>query len=91
MSLGRFYLVDAEDCGIAKVQGTPSRKMSFWVEKPLVTRTYTRVGNVWLTNRIESDSDLFIAGHSSLSIDYTYSSIQVDDNCPSQACSGATR
>jgi hypothetical protein len=85
-----FIWVDAEDFGIAKVQGTPSKKLSFWVVSALVTRTYTRVGNVWLTSRIESDSDLFIAGHSNLSIDYTYSSIQTEDNCPSQACSGAT-
>jgi hypothetical protein len=74
-----FIWVDAQDYGIAKVQGTPSKKLSFWVVKAQVTRTYTRVGNVWLTNRIESDSDLFIAGHSDLSIDYTYSSIQTDD------------
>ena len=74
-----FIWVDAQDYGIAKVQGAPSKKLSFWILKARVTRTYTRVGNVWLTNRIESDSDLFIAGHSNLSIEYTYSSIQTDD------------
>ena len=74
-----FIWIDAEDYGIAKVQGTPSKKLSFWVLKTEVTRTYTRVGNVWLTNRIESVSDIFIAGHSDLSIDYAYSSIQTDE------------
>jgi hypothetical protein len=74
-----FIWIDAEDYGIAKVQGTPSKKLSFWTLKTEVTRTYTRVGNVWLTNRIESVSDIFIAGNSSLSIEYTYSSLQTDE------------
>jgi hypothetical protein len=74
-----FIWVDAEDYGIAKVQGTPSKKLSFWTLKTEVTRTYTRVGNVWLTDRIESESDIFIAGRSNLSIDYTYSSLQTGE------------
>jgi hypothetical protein len=74
-----FIWIDAEDYGIAKVQGSPSKKLSFWTLKTEVTRTYTRVGNVWLTNRIESASDIFIAGNSNLSIEYTYSSLQTDD------------
>jgi hypothetical protein len=74
-----FIWIDAEDYGIAKIQGTPSKKLSFWILDTEVTRTYTRVGNVWLTNRIESVSDLLIAGHSDLSIEYTYSSIQTDE------------
>jgi hypothetical protein len=74
-----FIWVDRQDYGIAKVQGTPSKRLSFWVLKAQVTRTYVRVGNVWLTKRIESDSDLFIAGHSELSIDYTYDAIQMDN------------
>jgi hypothetical protein len=86
-----FIWVDAEDFGLARVQGTPSKKLSFWVVKALVTRTYIRVGNVWLTARIESDSDLFIAGHSSLSIEYTYSAIQTSDPCPGEVCSGIAR
>jgi hypothetical protein len=86
-----FIWVDAEDFGIAKVQGAPSRKISFWVEKARVTRIYARFGNVWLTDRIESESELFIAGRSDLSIEYTYSSIQKDDECPLIACSGAAK
>jgi hypothetical protein len=74
-----FIWVDAEDYGIAKVQGAPSRKPSFWTLRTQVTRTYARVGNVWMTKRIESESDIFVAGHSNLSIEYTYSSIQADE------------
>jgi hypothetical protein len=74
-----FIWIDAEDYGIAKVQGAPSKKLSFWTLKTEVTRTYTRVGNVWLTDRIESASDIFIAGHSDLSIEYSYTSIQTDE------------
>jgi hypothetical protein len=84
--LDGFIWVDAEDYGIAKVQGSPSKRLSFWVLKTRVTRTYVRMGNVWLTDRIESDSDLFIAGRSSLSIDYTYPTIETDDPCPTESC-----
>jgi hypothetical protein len=86
-----FIWVDTEDYGLAKIQGTPSKRISFWVLKTLITRTYTRVGNVWLTNRIESDSDLFVAGPSNLSIDYTYSALQTEDNCRSEGCRGSAR
>jgi hypothetical protein len=86
-----FIWVDAQDYGIAKVQGVPSKRLSVWMLTAQVTRTYSRFGNVWLTSRIESDSDLLIAGHSDLSIDYTYSSIQTDDNCGIEGCSGAAR
>jgi hypothetical protein len=73
-----FVWIDAEDYGIAKVQGSPSKRLSFWTLRTQVTRTYTRVGNVWLTDRIDSVSDLFIAGHSDLSIDYSYSNIKTE-------------
>lgn len=82
-----FIWVDAEDYGIAKVQGAPSKRLSLWMLSAQVTRTYSRVGNVWLTDRIESSSDLLIAGQSNLSIDYTYSTIQIDGECRIESCS----
>ncbi len=74
--LNGFIWVDAEDYGLAKVQGAPSKRLSFWTLKTEITRTYTRMGNVWLTSRIDSESDIVVAGRSSLSIEYTYSSLQ---------------
>src|SRR5262249_21002267 len=71
--LDGFIWVDAEDYGLAKVQGSPSKRLSFWTLKTEITRTYSRVGNVWLTSRIDSASDIVVAGRSSLSIEYTYS------------------
>ena len=84
-----FVWIDAEDYGITKVHGSPSKRPSFWTLRTQVTRTYARVGNVWLTNRIDSDSDLFIAGHSNLSIDYSYSNVQTDGQCRLAPCASA--
>jgi hypothetical protein len=44
------------------------------------------VGNVWLASRIDSDSDIMVAGKSNLSIEYTYSDLRTDEHCPVPGC-----
>ena len=73
-----FVWVDTEDYAIAKVQGSPSKRPSFWTLRTEVTRTYRRYGDVWMTDRIDSVSDLFVAGRSTLSIAYSYQNIEAD-------------
>ena len=73
-----FVWVDTEDYGIAKVQGSPSKRVSFWTLRTEVTRSYKRFGSVWMTERIDSVSDLLVAGRSTLSIAYSYQSIEAD-------------
>jgi len=68
--------IDAEDFAVARIQGSPSKRLNSWTLRTEVDRQYGRVGKYWLTKKIDSASDLFIAGHSTLSITSSYSDIQ---------------
>jgi hypothetical protein len=68
--------VDAENYGIARIQGSPSKRPSLWALKTEVDRRYKPIGDFWLTDRIDSISDLLMAGHSTLSIEYSYENVQ---------------
>jgi hypothetical protein len=70
--------IDAEDYAIVRVHGSPSKRPSFWTTRTEIDRRYKRTEGVWLTDRIESNSDIRIAGHSHLSIDYAYQRVKVD-------------
>jgi hypothetical protein len=64
--------IDAEDYAIVRLHGAPAKKPSFWTLKTEIDKRYRKVEGVWLTDRIDSTSDIFIAGHSTLSIEYAY-------------------
>ena len=68
--------VDAEDYAIVRIQGSPSKRVSFWTIRTEIIRQYRKVNCVWLTDRIESVSDIFIAGRSTFSITYDYQEVQ---------------
>jgi hypothetical protein len=68
--------VDAKNYGIARIHGSPSKRPSLWTLKTEVDRRYKPIGNFWLTDRIDSTSDLLVAGHSTLSIEYSYENVQ---------------
>jgi hypothetical protein len=68
--------IDAEDFAISRVHGAPAKRPSFWTRQTEIEKRYVRVDGVWLTEKIESSSDILIAGKSHLSIDYTYNSVQ---------------
>ena len=70
--------IDAEDFAVARIQGSPSKRVNFWTVKTEIDRQYERVGKYWLTKKIDSTSDLFIAGHSTLSISSSYSDVQAN-------------
>jgi hypothetical protein len=70
--------VDAEDWGIVRIQGSPAKRPSFWARQTQIDRRYKRIYGMWLDDRLESISDVFIAGRSSLKIQYSYESIQTD-------------
>ena len=80
--------IDAEDGGIVRIQGSPAKRPSFWTRHTEIDRRYKRVSGMWLNDRLESISDVFIAGRSSLTIEYTYESIQTDPHYGSAASSG---
>jgi hypothetical protein len=66
---GRIW-VDQEDFAIVRMEGRPAKNPSFWTRKVKFTRRYQKQGNFWLARSIESESDVLIAGKSSLKIEY---------------------
>ena len=70
--------IDAEDGGIVRIQGSPAKRPSFWARQTHIDRRFKRIEGMWLSDRLESVSDLLIAGRSSLKIQYSYESIQTD-------------
>jgi len=71
--------IDTGDWGIVRIQGSPAKRPSFWTRQTQIDRRYKRINGMWLTDRLESISDVLIAGRSSLTIQYSYESIQTDD------------
>jgi hypothetical protein len=68
--------VDCEDYSIVRIHGEPAKKPSFWTRKTEIDRTYRKIDGIWLPQRMDSSSDILIAGHSVLSIEYTYESVR---------------
>ena len=70
--------IDAEDAGIVRIQGSPAKRPSFWTRQTQIDRRYQRIDGMWLSDTMESTSDILIAGRSTLKIQCSYESIQVD-------------
>jgi negative regulator of sigma E activity len=68
--------VDAEDGAIIRMQGSPAKKPSFWTLSTQIERRYRRIDGIWLCEAMESTSNIFIAGKSSLKVDYNYLKVQ---------------
>ncbi len=66
---GRIW-VDQEEFAIARMEGVPAKNPSFWTRKVQITRRYWKYGPFWLPASTESESDILIAGKSSLHIAY---------------------
>jgi hypothetical protein len=70
--------IDAEDWGIVRIQGSPAKRPSFWARQTEIDRRYKRIEGMWLSDSLESTSDILIAGRSTLKIQYSYEAIQTD-------------
>jgi hypothetical protein len=68
--------VDAEDYSIVRIHGSPAKKPSMWTLKTEIDRRYKKIDGIWLPERLDSSSNILIAGHSVLSIEYMYDSVQ---------------
>jgi hypothetical protein len=67
---GRIW-VHQEDFAIVRMEGSPAKNPSFWTRKVEFTRRYQKHGPFWLPASIESESEVLIAGKSSLKIEYS--------------------
>ena len=75
-SLDGEVWIDAEDYSIVRIRGVPARRPSIWTLKTEIDRRYKKVEGIWLPERLDSSSNIRIVGHSVLSIEYTYDSVQ---------------
>ena len=75
-SLDGDVWIDAEDYSIVRIHGVPARRPSIWTLKTEIDRRYKKVAGIWLPERMDSSSNIMVAGHSVLSIEYTYESVE---------------
>ena len=75
-SLDGDVWVDGEDYSIVRIHGMPAKRPSIWTLKTEIDRRYRKIDGIWLPYRLDSSSNIMIAGHSVLSIEYTYDSVQ---------------
>jgi hypothetical protein len=67
--------IDAEDYAIVRLHGAPAKKPSFWTLKTEIDKHYRKIEGMWLADQLQSSSDIFIGGHSTLSIEYVYQEV----------------
>lgn len=75
-SLNGDIWVDSEDYSIVRIHGTPAKRPSLWTLHTEIDRRYKKIDGIWLPDRLESSSNVMIAGPSVLSIEYSYDSVQ---------------
>jgi len=75
-SLDGEVWIDSADYSIVRIHGAPAKRPSWWTLKTEIDRRYKKVDGIWLPERMDSSSNIMIAGHSVLSIEYTYDSVQ---------------
>jgi outer membrane lipoprotein-sorting protein len=75
-SLDGEVWVDAEDYSIVRIHGSPAKRPSFWTLRTEIDRRYQKIEGIWLPVRMDSSSNIMIAGQSVLSIEYSYQSVQ---------------
>jgi len=66
---GRIW-VDDVDFAIVRMEGSPAKNPSFWTRGVHFVRRYDKQGPFWLPSSLESESDILIAGTSTLKIEY---------------------
>jgi hypothetical protein len=66
---GRIW-VESKDFAVAKIEGRPAKKLSFWVNQADFVREYQKVDEFWLPLRDETQVDVKIYGKRVLIIDH---------------------
>jgi hypothetical protein len=75
-SLDGEVWIDVEDYSIVRIHGSPAKRPSFWTLHTEIDRRYRKINDMWLPDRLDSSSNILIAGQSVLSIEYSYESVQ---------------
>jgi hypothetical protein len=62
--------VDKQDFAIVKLEGEPSKSLSFWVTRTHLVREYQKIGEFWLQLRDQTHAQVRFVGEYILQIDY---------------------
>jgi len=62
--------VDAADFAITRIEAEPAQNPSFWTKKSEILHDYVKVQGFWLPSRNQSNSDIRLGGHATLTIEY---------------------
>lgn len=76
---GRIW-VEGQDFAMARLEGEPAKNPSWWTKRNIIHATYQKLGNFWLPERNETDTQIRILGHSLLTIVYQDYQIQEAHN-----------
>ena len=77
---GACSRIDAADYGIARVESVPAKRPSFWLSNVKIDKRMHPMHpteGVWLTYRIDSSSDIRLAGNFRMQIEYSYDEVKV--------------
>jgi hypothetical protein len=66
---GRIW-VDAEDYAVARAEGKPAKKPSFWTERIHFVQIYEKSGPVWFPLSTQSVTEAHLFGTTDVSIEY---------------------
>ena len=66
---GRIW-VDAEDYALARAEGNPAKKPSFWTKSIHFVQVYRKSGSLWFPLSTQSVTEAHIFGTTDVSIDY---------------------
>lgn len=69
--------LDAEDYAVCRIHGFPSKHVSIWISHAEVDWHYRRMNNegIWLTDKVESSSDVHLFGTVRMQIRYDYNTV----------------
>jgi outer membrane lipoprotein-sorting protein len=66
---GRIW-VDAEDYALARAEGKPAKRPSFWTKSIHFVQIYQKCGAVWFPLSTQSETEAHLVGVTDVSIDY---------------------
>jgi outer membrane lipoprotein-sorting protein len=66
---GRIW-VDAEDYALARAEGKPAKKPSFWTKDIHFVQVYQKSGSLWFPLSTQSETDARLFGTTDVSIEY---------------------
>jgi len=86
---GRIW-IDDTDFAVTRIEAQPAQNPSFWTKKSLIHHDYIKVQGFWVPACNESNSDIRLGGHATLTIEYTDYKINVPHQSSAVSTSSKT-